>query len=693
MQHFVRFLSLTLCLCLLCSLLPPVVIHATTHGDLTYSISDGKVTITDCYESASGELVIPNTIEGYPVTGIGYRAFYSCTSLTSVTIPDSVSSIGDWAFSYCTGLTSVTIPNSVTSIGEYAFSVCDSLSSVTIPDSVTSIGAGAFCSGIIVSENNPSYSSDTYGVLFNKGQTLLIKAPEGISGAYTIPDSVTSIENNAFSRCTNLTSVMIPDGVTSIGKYAFSTCKNLTGVTIPDSVTGTGEYAFCYCYRLTSVTIPDSVTSIGEYVFSDCKSLTDVTIPDSVTSIGKEAFSNCKGLTGVTIPDSVTSIGEYAFFSCDNLADISFTGNAPRFGASVFRNVFATLWYHAGTTGWDTVTSNQLAGGYGRITLQEADHVWSEYTYDNNHTCTADGTERAVCLTCGETVVRKVEGTAGHRVTYTSNNDATCSQDGTKTGVCKVCGVTETVTDGGSVLGHAYSDFTSNNDATCTLDGTLSAVCATCGDVKTVTDEGTALGHSFTNYISDGNFTCTVDGTETAKCDRCDATDWREAVGSAAHRYVDGSCLFCDKPAPGPNCAGLTGTLVAYGTGEVRLTLTPVGETVPAATLTTADGSYSLAVDPGDYILTVSQEGAVARTYTLNLTEGETILEVKIACLGDVNGDGRLNVGDVAMIYAHAKHTALLTDDYQLLCADYNGDGRINVGDTATVYAYAKRTA
>lgn len=173
--------------------------QAATYGDLTYEISNGEVTITDCITSASGSLIIPNEINGYPVTTIGGAAFHNCTRLTSITIPDSVSSIGESAFSWCEGLTSITIPDSVTSIGEHAFAGCYSLTSITIPASVTSISDYAF-------HNCPSLTD------------------------ITIPDGVTTIGDSAFCECTSLTSITIPDSVTTIGSSAFYLCDALTDV-------------------------------------------------------------------------------------------------------------------------------------------------------------------------------------------------------------------------------------------------------------------------------------------------------------------------------------------------------------------------------------------------------------------------------------------------------------------------------
>ena len=189
--------------------------------------SIGEYTFSWCTSLTS--VTIPNS-----VTSIGEFAFHNCKSLTSMTIPRSVVSIGYDAFGWCESLTSVTILDGVRSIGNSAFTDCKSLTSVTIPNSVTSIGRGAFSScasltGIWVAEGNSHYVSDASGVLFNKDKTTLVQCP-GAFAVYTIPGSVTSIGDDAFSGCASLTSVTIPDSVTSIGNYAFSCCGSLTDV-------------------------------------------------------------------------------------------------------------------------------------------------------------------------------------------------------------------------------------------------------------------------------------------------------------------------------------------------------------------------------------------------------------------------------------------------------------------------------
>ena len=373
------------------------------------------------FNSYSGDVVIPEkvTYEGveYPVESIGDRAFSGCTgltsitipnsvtsiessafsgcsSLTSVTLPNSVTSIVDWAFAGCTSLTSITIPNSVTSIGWYtfhdctsltsitipnsvrsignhAFSNCSSLTSITIPNSVTSIGYNAFAgctslTSIKVDAGNNKYDSrDNCNAIIETSTNTLIAGCKST----TIPNSVTSIGDEAFDDCTALTSITIPNSVTSIGDEAFSGCTSLTSVTVPNSVTSIGRYAFTLCSSLTSITIPNSVTSIGGCTFFGCTSLTSIkvdagnnkydsrdncnaiietssntliagckntTIPNSVTSIGYEAFRGCYALTSITIPNSVTSIGNRAFMECNSLTSVTIPNSVTSIGNHAF---------------------------------------------------------------------------------------------------------------------------------------------------------------------------------------------------------------------------------------------------------------------------------------------------------------------------------------------------------------------
>jgi hypothetical protein len=380
-------------LLLLLVLGPPAVVQA----QFNYEINSGTITITG-YTGSNSVMIIPDTINGLPVTSIKDETFNGCGRLTSVTIGTNVTSIGGGAFYGCPSLTSVTIPKSVISIGMEAFASCTSLTAIT------------------VDINNPVFSS-VNAVLIDKSQTTLVQFPAGKPEmSYTIPNSVTSIGDFAFEGCTSLTNVTIPNSVTSIGWGAFENCSGLTCVTIGNSVTSIGEGAFEYCTSLTSVTIPDSVTvikglgtplgplgafggctsltnvtigntvtNIGDYAFDGCTSLANVTIGNSVTSIGGGAFAYCTSLTRVTIPNSVTdlkearfdmllygpfysctsltnvtignsvtSIGDYSFFSCTSLTSITIPNSVTNIGVGAF----------AGCTSLTGMTAEALNSAY-----------------------------------------------------------------------------------------------------------------------------------------------------------------------------------------------------------------------------------------------------------------------------------------------------------------------------------------
>ena len=301
------------------------------NGELAgeYVIADGTKYIADnVFHNCSGltSIEIPNSVTsignyafddctglksvrmGNGITSIGERAFYNCSGLTSIEIPNSVTRIGDYAFYDCSGLVSVVIPNGLTSIEYSAFRGCTSLGSIEIPNSVTSIGGHAFygCSGLV---------------------------------SVVIPNSVTSIEYYAFSGCSGLTDLTIGNGVASIGGYAFEGCSNIAEVHIADlaawcNIDYAGYYACPLYYAdklylngelVTELVIPDGVTEVRDYAFYGFSSLASVAIPNSVTSIGKSVFSGCSGLTDLTIGNGVANIGGYAFEGCSNLAEVHIT--------------------------------------------------------------------------------------------------------------------------------------------------------------------------------------------------------------------------------------------------------------------------------------------------------------------------------------------------------------------------------
>jgi len=351
-------------LIILCLNTIPLVSIGAVSGDWTYSVSYGEA-IVSSYSGTGGVVTVPSQLGGYPVrkVGNGYPSIFASNSnsVTSIIIPNNVTSIGDYAFYGCLSLNSVTIPNSVTNIGAYAFATSSSfyvmqLSSIVIPDSVTNIGERAFfgCSkltNVTVGNGVTSIGAGAFGECSSLTSMTL---PNSLTTIGYVSEYGVTLEDGVFVNCKRLISINIGNSVTAIGAYSFSGCSSLTSITIPSSVTVIGRSAFNRCSSLTNITIPNSVTSISSSTFYDCTGLTSINIGNGVTGIPSYMFNGCSSLSSVTIPSAVTSIGAEAFSTCTGLERIVFLGNAPSYDVTSFRNSSPTVYYVAGTTGWGT---------------------------------------------------------------------------------------------------------------------------------------------------------------------------------------------------------------------------------------------------------------------------------------------------------------------------------------------------
>ena len=304
-----------------------------------YHAQISKVTIPSTVRVIRSEAFLASslaTIEfapGSSLRTIEERAFASCGSLQSITIPASVETIGEFAFGSCTALTTFDFENGslLTSIGDSVFDGCDSLSSITIPRYVSSIGVGAF-----QMENHPALATitvDSYnthfkvedGVLFNIDMTTLVAYPPSLydnDNEYVIPDDVKTIYGGAFASCT-LEKITFPDTVSTIESSAFLTCPNLDNVVLPPNLLTLEAAVFWGCIGLTNITLPDGLTKIDTYAFEECTGLTEITLPDSVTEIGNSAFKDCTNLTLVKISEEHSQLAileESAFAGCNKLS-------------------------------------------------------------------------------------------------------------------------------------------------------------------------------------------------------------------------------------------------------------------------------------------------------------------------------------------------------------------------------------
>ena len=344
-------------------------------GNLYYNITSKSApyTVEVTYQSSSYDknyptlttATIPMTVTYngtiYSVTKIGPRALGGCSTLKSITIPNSIISIDYAAFEACSSLTSITIPGSVTRIGDNPFACCFSLTSIVVNSSNTTYDSRKNCNAIIETATNSLIVGCKNTIILNSVTSIGDCAFYGCSAltSVMIPNSVTSIGYRAFYGC-SLTSLVIPNSVTSIGG-GFLGCEFTTPVynahcfaclpasfsgayTIPDGIKQIASDAFWQCKKLTSVTIPNSVESIGSWAFAYCSSLTSITMPNSVTSIEGHTFQDCSALTSITIPHSVTSIGNEAFHGCSGLMSIiSLADTPPTTMTTAFSSVNKTI--------------------------------------------------------------------------------------------------------------------------------------------------------------------------------------------------------------------------------------------------------------------------------------------------------------------------------------------------------------
>lgn len=291
------------------------------------TIPDSVKTIGSAAFSGCSKLASISLPDG--VDFVGGSTFNKCSALTAINIPDGVTNIGFYAFKGCKSLTRITIPDSVTLIDSYAFSDCTGLKRVTIGDGVKTIGSLAFynCSAMTRIDMGSSIEFINMAA-FNECSNLGKVHVDSVESWLNISYDGSSSNPQCYGADLYIggvlaTEIIVPDSITAINSCAFYNCGSLTTVIISGSVTSIGDFAFAECHRLKTVKLSEGLNSIGERTFDCCYRLEKINIPDSVSSIGYLCFGECKALTKLTIPGSVATIEESTFSNCLNLKTVT----------------------------------------------------------------------------------------------------------------------------------------------------------------------------------------------------------------------------------------------------------------------------------------------------------------------------------------------------------------------------------
>ena len=341
-----------------------------SEGTYYYSVSDGKATIVDA--NVAGDITIPETLGGYPVTAIGERAFSYQKKITSVTVPGCIKTLGYESFACCSKLESVVLEEGVEAIGAYAFdceeylgdgyfSYASSLKNITLPDSIVEISWGAFCHTLLEGTITLPKNLKVYTNPFSATKVDTIIIPEGMKYSEDIifvgkPKVVIDEKNDSYSIDENgfiftednkvivystdkdITEYVVPETVEAISPYCFAYCKKLENIVLPDILNKIGYNSFVACYALEEVTLPDSVNYIGERAFEECENLEKINLPEGITEIEYATFNRCYKLSEINLPTTLIKIDALAFAYTNISGELVVPENVREIGAFAFDN-------------------------------------------------------------------------------------------------------------------------------------------------------------------------------------------------------------------------------------------------------------------------------------------------------------------------------------------------------------------
>lgn len=642
----------------------------------SYSVSKGNATITDVKTSISGDIIIPSTLGGCPVTNIGDGAFYECTRITSITFPDSVTSIGEYAFSSCTGLTNITIPEGITIIGLNAFLGCSGITTVNF-NATNCTSKGSTASGFF------SYCDNLKTI--------------------NIGDNVTNIPDQAFFLCSKVESITIPNSVISIGNAAFYRCTELTNVTIGNGIIHFGNSAFAYCTSLTSINIPYSVTGIGVDVFGGCSSLTDVWYG------GNEDHRESIAMGG----DDVLFYATWHYNYCaDSNTKVHIFNNSCDKTCNICE--YTRTITHTYENNCDAECN--ICGSV-RVPF---DHVYDNTCDAECNVCheirsithTYDGNCDNECNLCHDTRV------SGVNHTYDNTCDTECNicyetraithtYDGVCDNECNICHDTRV-----SGVNHAYDTSCDTECNVChevrtithTYDSACDRECNVCFTTRT-----TSVAHMYDNVCdTDCNLchetrsiTHTYDGDCDSECNVC----YTPRTSTTGHTYSNENDLICnvcsEQRATGGHIYDNNNDMICNGCGYDRSVPSTVtsskytvsGKNISKITAGTTVKELLNNLGEGEYCKVyqgnteVSSTTKIGTGMKVKIMDGNTVkAEYTIIVTGDTNGDGNISVTDMISIKAHLLGNSILSNEYAK-AADTSGDNTITITDFLQIKA------
>ncbi len=727
-----KYLAIVLTVVLMLSALPMTAV-ANTSGNYTYEVisETEKTCVITKYTGNTRNLVIPSSLDGYKVTEIGEYAFYDREEsignkdLRSVEIPASVKKIGKYAFNLCSGLNTVVLSEGLEVIEEGAFFNCTYLATINLPDSITYIGRNILHDTKVMplldqyEREDPmlpatepifDMSNWTNGALYIGKHLMGVDLRK--TGSFSVKEGTKTIAGEAFYWCDKLTSITIPNGVVSIGEYAFYNCDGIKTLYLPDSITVIGQSAFDLCDNLQTINIPSRVKEIADWTFTGCKALKSVTIPSTVKRIGTGAYCACTSLETVKINSGVEEIGKAAFQGCTSLANITIADSVKLIG----QNAFGSTRYYNTSANWKNNTLNigkhlinvrsSVSGAFsvpaGTKAISEDAFFESKNITEISIPSSVTGIYDGAFRNC--TSLKNIT-VAGDNGSYSAQSGVLYNKDGSKLICCPVSNTASTMNIANNVETIAdYAFYGSKNLVNVKLSNSVTEIgeyafydcnnlstISIPANVKAIGDWAFAESEKLTVYVQADTFAeAYVKENEikydymgiTLKDDKNgviviteskDILPMNSQISVSVAKVEDGSKYSINAKSDGK---------VVSPNGSITVKIA-----VPSGMNASVCKVYLASGEEYAYVNAVVEDGYLV-FQTSKLGDFLVTEKALTAILGDVNGDGKVTAIDARWVLQIAAGVKTVSDE-EMALADANGDGKVTAIDARKILQIA----